>query len=239
MASTYIRNYIYLYGRQAIVLIFFLSLFHQAEAQMNRVSHDDKKIYFGIMMGSNTSSFKITHSENFIRHDSILVVESPNGPGFNLGIVANYRLNQHFDLRSIAGISFFTRYLDYQEIAANERNIAIESISIQLPLDLKFKSDRYNNFRFYVVGGARAEYDLASNSNKRKANDIIKLKRFDFAAEYGIGFQFFLPMVIIVPEVRLSNGFYNIHTPTENFQYSDVIDDLKSRAIIFSLIFEG
>lgn len=239
MASTYFRNYLYLYGRQALVLVVFLTFFHQAEAQMNRVSHDDKKIYFGIMMGSNTSSFKITHSESFIKHDSILVVESPNGPGFNLGIVANYRLNQHFDLRSIAGISFFTRYLDYQEIAANSYNIPIESISIQMPLDLKFKSDRYNNFRFYVIGGARAEYDLASNSKKRKANDIIKLKRFDFAAEYGIGFQFFLPMVIIVPEVRLSNGFYNIHTPTENFQYSDVINDLRSRAIIFSLIFEG
>lgn len=239
MGTTHIRHYFYLYWRQAIVLLCLSFFSLSSSAQMNRVGHDDKKLYFGIMMGSNTSSFKITHSENFIRHDSILVVESPPGPGFNLGIVANYRLNQYFDLRSIAGISFFTRYLDYQEIADNSHDIAIESISIQMPLDLKFKSDRYNNFRFYVIGGGRAEYDLASNSRKRKANNIVKLKRFDFAAEYGIGFQFFLPMVIIVPEVRLSNGFYNIHTPTDSFQYSDVLDNLKSRAIIFSLIFEG
>ncbi len=231
-----------LHGYKVNALLFllcFLLLPTLASAQMNRADHDNKKVYFGVMMGFNNSNFRIEHSQDFLNHDSILVVNSPKGPGFNLGIVSNLRLNKHFDLRFVPGVAFSTRRLEYQQINELMVNKEIESVLLQFPLSLKFKSDRYNNFRFYVLGGPRLDYDLASNSKKRKAFDIVKLGRFDYTIDYGLGVQFFFPMFILAPEVSISQGIPNLHVPTEQLQFSNVLDKLFSRTIMFKLQFEG
>ena len=61
----------------------------------------------------------------------------------------------------------------------------------------------------------------------------------DLSIEAGLGFQFFFPVFILSPELKISEGIKNIHSRDPNLQYSNVIDKLKSRMIIFSLIFEG
>lgn len=83
------------------------------------------------------------------------------------------------------------------------------------------------------------DWDLASNSKKRKANDIVKLAVLDFGVEVGFGFEFYFPLFIFSPEIKLSRGLNNVHVPTENYQYSDVLDNLRSRTLTISLQFEG
>lgn len=178
-----------------LFLLLFLPLL--ADAQQNLIKHDHKKLHFGIVLGYNQTRFNITHSESFINHDSIKLVESPNTPGFNLGIVSNLKLTNHLDLRVIPTLVFAEKDLRYTEFrpGADEEIInTIESIYLDLPIGLKFKSDRfYDNFRFYVLGGLKFDYDLASNSKKRKANDIVKLGTLDMAVETGFGFEFYFP----------------------------------------------
>lgn len=206
---------------------------------MFKADHDNKKIYFGIMAGYNNSNFRVQQSEFFVETDSILSVLAPKSPGFNLGIISNLRLNKHFDLRSTLGIAIGNRPLVYEEVNDVEVRKDIESVLLQLPIWLKFKSDRMNNFRFYVLGGARIDYDLASNSKKRKAFDIVKLNRFDASVDYGLGVQIFFPMFILAPEITISQGIPNIHTPTQGLRYSTVLDKLFSRTIVFKLQVEG
>jgi len=240
MGFTNFRHQFYLHRyKVALISIMFLCLGQAAQAQMFRINHDDKKLYFGIMMGFNNSNFRIEPSEYFVNNDSILNVLAPNGSGFNLGIITNYKLAKHFDLRFTPGVAFSNRPLHFEEIGNYTEIKRIESVLLQAPLWLKFKSDRYNNFRFYVLGGARLDYDLASNSKKRKANDIVKLGRFDLSADYGIGVQIFFPLFILAPEITISQGIPNIHVPSPTLGYSNVLNKLFSRTILFKIQFEG
>ena len=92
---------------------------------------------------------------------------------------------------------------------------------------------------FRSIGGGKFEYDLASNSTARKAEDLVKLKKYDFGVEAGIGFNFYFPVFILSPEIKVSNGLSDIHSRDTNLKYSSAIDKLNSRMIVFSLIFEG
>ncbi|HWB90268.1 MAG TPA: hypothetical protein VG605_00390, partial [Puia sp.] len=78
-----------------------------------------------------------------------------------------------------------------------------------------------------------------SNSSARKAQDLVKLSPSDLSVEGGIGFQFYFPVFILSPELKISEGIKNVHSRDPSLQYSNVIDKLKTRMVVFSLIFEG
>jgi len=132
------------------------------------------------------------------------------------------------------------RYTEYDVDGDISVPKTVESIIINFPLSFKYKSDRFfNNFRFYVLGGGRFDWDLASNSKARKALDIVKIDRFDFAAEVGLGLEFYFPMFIFAPEIRLSHGLFNTHVPTEGLRFSNVLEKLRSKYVTISFQFEG
>jgi len=233
----------YFFDKKWMLALVLLVLPMLVEAQQNFTKNENKILHFGILLGYNQTRFAVTHSETFINHDSIKVVDSPNTPGFNLGIISNFRLSRHIDLRVIPTLIFAEKDLRFTEFrSSGDVTITntVESLYLDLPIGLKYKSDRfYDNFRFYVMGGMKLDYDLASNSDKRKANDIIKLGKIDVAAEAGFGFEFYFPLFIFSPEIKLSQGINNVHVPTTNLQYSDVISALRSRTLTISLQFEG
>ncbi len=224
-----------------VSLILFTSNF--AQAQLNMPDHENKQVHFGIAVGLNWSNFKITHSEDFINHDTIRVVESPRSPGFNVGIISDLHLGKRADLRFIPTLIFMEKDLIYDEQFTNEIRETpqtIESITLSFPLYFKYKSDRFfNNFRFYVLGGVRFDWDLGSNSKARKAFDIIKLDRYDAAVEYGFGLEFYFPLFIFSPEIKFNHGFPNIHVPTDGLRYSNVLQKLQSKGVTLTLQFEG
>ncbi len=90
-----------------------------------------------------------------------------------------------------------------------------------------------------MLRGINYRYDLASNSSIRKAENLVKLSRSDMCIESGVGFQFYFPVFILSPELKVSEGIKNIPSRDPNLQYSNVIDKIKSRMVVFSLIFEG
>jgi len=226
----------------ALIALLLLPLF--SEAQQNLTSMDNKQLHFGILVGYNSSRFTVTHSESFIYNDSIKLVESPNSAGFNVGIISNYRITKRFDLRVIPTISLVERSIVYNEILPDGQSSVldniVESIFLDIPVGIKYKSDRFlDNMRFYVVGGGKFGWDVASNSKKRKANDILKLDPIDLGLEYGFGFEFYFPYFMFTPEIKITQGLKNVHLPTDGLRYSDVLDQLRSRVVTFSLQFEG
>jgi len=68
---------------------------------------------------------------------------------------------------------------------AHATHIPFENLDILLglPIQIKFRSDRIGNFRVYMMGGVKFEYDLASKAAARNAEDLIKLKSSDFGIE--------------------------------------------------------
>ena len=87
----------------------------------------------------------------------------------------------------------------------------MQSITLSFPVQIKFSSDRIDNFKVYTIAGGKFDYDLASNAGARKAEDLIKLKRSDLSVELGLGFNIYFPYFVLSPEIKLSSGLVNLH----------------------------
>jgi hypothetical protein len=244
----------YLLRRKIInigIAVFFCPLigFAQLRQEVNQEDHDDKRIRFGITLGSNRSHFAFTHNPSFLNQaplDSITVIESVNSTGVSLAWLVNIRLGNHFDLRTYpVNLTFternFLYNLSYPDIPAGEDFVTekkTQSISLSIPVQIKFSSDRINNFKVYMIGGGKVEYDLASNAGARKAEEQIKLKKFDYGVEVGLGFHFYFPMFVLTPEVKMGWGIGNLHARDKNLKFSSTIDKINSRSVFFSLTVE-
>jgi len=90
-----------------------------------------------------------------------------------------------------------------------------------------------------MLGGAFTQMDLAANARARRAEDLVKLEGSDYGVEIGMGFNFYFPSFILSPEIKVSNGLRNLHSRDENLKYSNVIDRIQSRMIVFSIHLEG
>ncbi len=67
----------------------------------------------------------------------------------------------------------------------------------------------------------------------------MKVKSGDYGFELGAGFEFYFESFIFSPEFKISNGLGNVHAVDKNLRYSNVIDQLHSRMIVFSIHLEG
>jgi hypothetical protein len=219
--------------------------FAQLRDYLNLPEHDSKSYYLGIGFMYTSSHFQVTAHPKFLQNDSVLYVNPLNTGGFGVSGMFTFRASEHFEFRFAFPEFIFSSnriayHINYPP--AGEQTLAtkdIESLLLGFPAQIKFLSDRINNFRVYMLGGINYRYDLASNSSARKAENLVKLTPSDLSIEAGLGFQFYFPVFILSPELKFSEGIKNIHSRDPNLQYSNVIDQIKSRMIVFSLIFEG
>lgn len=224
-----------------ILLCFALPYASAAQLRiMNMEDHDSKQYYFGLTFSSNFSQYRIKYTQAFAETDTFMKVQPGIGAGFNLGIMGNLRLNSFVDLRLIPSISFAEKKLTFNQPLTNEyvtKNI--ESIYIHLPLQLKFKSDRIHNFRFYGMSGVKFDYDMAANASSRKKDEFLKFKPADFGYELGFGLEFYYPNFIFSPEIKFSDGLMNQIFLDRSLPMTNAIDQIRSRTIVFSIHIEG
>jgi hypothetical protein len=217
----------------------------QLRDYLNLPDHDSKKYYIGIGLMYTNSHLQVSAHPKFLQSDSILYVTPGNSGGFGVSGMFTFRLMDHLEFRfAFPEFIFANNTLAYHVTnpPAGETPVAtkqIQSLLLGFPAQVKFLSDRINNFRVYMMGGFNYRYDLASNSSARKAQNLVKLLPSDMSLEAGVGFQIYLPVFILSPELKVSEGIKNIHSRDPSLQYSNVIDKIKSRMIVFSLIFEG
>jgi hypothetical protein len=232
-----------------IAVLFFLisapSSFAQLRDRINLPETDEKPYHIGIVIMGATSRFQFNHHPGFLQSDSVLTANPENTAGLGIGGMHTFRISDHFEARVVfpqllfvnKTISYELKYPGTGESQYLKKNI--ESILFGIPIQLKFKSDRINNFRVYMMGGIKYEFDLASKARAKNAEDLVKLKTGDFGIEAGMGFNFYMRYFILSPEIKISNGISNVHSRDPNLKFSSVIDKIQSRQIIFSLIFEG
>ncbi len=213
---------------------------------LNLEEHYSKPYHFGINMGMNKSHFSFTHHPQFLTQDSVMVIESINSTGINLAWLVNFRLGSHFDFRTFPlNLTFsekaFEYALTYPDVPAGENKLTIkkvQSVTLSLPLQVKFSSDRIDNFKVYTIAGVKFDYDMASNAGKKNAEDIIKLNPLDYSVEGGIGFHLYFPFFVLTPELKVSWGLTNLHSRDPLLKFSSNIDKINSRMISFSLTVE-
>ncbi len=247
MQNIEFRNKQHLLWRKMIlpclVVLCWSNAFSQLREGPNLPDHDNKPYHFGINLGYNQSHFLFSHHPYFLQRDTIMDIESVNSSGINLAWLVNIRMNDHFDLRlHPLDLTFSEKVFQYNENFTGADTTFVEkkisSITMSFPIQIKFSSDRINNFKVYTIGGIKFDYDLASNAGARKAEDLIKLKKGDISVEVGLGFHFYFPVFVLTPEIKLSSGLTNLHARDESLRYSNVIDKINSKMITFSLTVE-
>lgn len=227
------------------VLALLISFSVSAQRELNLEEHDYKPYYFGISLGFNRATFKTDIHSNYLEQDSILTAEAMPAAGFNLGLSATARLSYRFEVRFNPQLMFMDRIIRYNLRYPDRFDNAyiidkkVESVIVTAPLQLRFLSDRIGNFRMYMLGGVKLDYDLASNAQSRNAEDMIRIGKVDYGIEGGIGFKFYYPSFILSPEIKFSNGLRNMHIRNPGLNYSNVIDKVNSRMIVFTLHLEG
>jgi len=212
--------------------------------EMNMPDHDDKPYYFGMTLGINLARFQTYLHPKFLESDSVYVAEPINSGGFTLGLSATARLSDRFQLRFNPQLMFIERNIFYNlkhpDIdGLTEVTKKVESVIVTFPIQLKFQSDRIGNFRVYALAGMKGDIDMASNARAKRAEELIKIWKYDYGPEFGIGFNFFFDSFIFSPEIKISNGLRNIHARDANLRFSNVFDKIQSRMIVFSIHLEG
>lgn len=211
---------------------------------LNRPDHDSYLYYFGISLAYNSAYLHTSKNERFLENDSIQVANPHAKGGISLGLLATLQMTSRWHLRAnpqlvIGGSKYFTYTLKnpaFGEQTTETRSMP--STIVSLPVHIKFNSDRINNFRTYMLGGIKYDIDLASNSAARNAENLVKLKKYDFGLEAGIGFNFYLRFVTVSPEIKFSYGLTNIHSRDPSLKYSSIFDKLQSRMIFITLNLE-
>ena len=228
------------------ILIVLLTIPSLANAQrhkkpQNLARYDFKKIHFGFSLGINALNFNINKNDNFLDNDSLLSMLSQDQKGFNLGIVSNLRLGKYTDLRFIPTLVFGERILNYQFTDQNNESLKtkrIESTLIDFPISLKYKSERYNNFRTYVMCGVKYSLDIASQSTiDDEGQELVKLNNHDIMIEGGFGIDFYLQYFKFSPQIKISHGIINILSRDKTV-YTETINNLKTSGWMLSFTFE-
>ena len=215
-----------------------------AQREIYRSYRDDLPYYFGLTLGYNTSYLHHTKSANFFASDSIMYVNPVASGGITMGLLGTLKINDHIELRAnpqlIIGGS---KYIDYtlKSVKPGEQTQhqqILPSTLVSLPAHFKLNSDRIENFRLYILGGVKFDFDLSSTSTSRNADDLVKLNAADFGLEAGLGVNIYLPFVTVSPEIKFSYGISNLHKLDNGLKYSNVLDKLRSRMIVFSIHLE-
>ena len=207
----------------------------------NQEKYDKQWVHFGFLLGTNKTNFKVSRTENLLQNDSVLFLSADGQTGFDLGIISNLRIAENFDLRFTPMLAFSQRNMNYNmtlKVAGTDVvTKKIESTFIQFPLLVKFKSNRVNNYRFYVLGGAKYMIDLVSQAAVETDEQLVKLKKYDYGYEIGFGMDLYLPLFKFAPEIKMYQGIPNM-LANDNAVYTTSLSGLKSRIWSISFTFE-
>lgn len=213
----------------------------QGRQLKNQPKYDSKVLHFGFYLGLNYMDFRLDPVPEFATIPGYFGYQTIVSPGYTIGIVSDLRLHDRLNFRFLPAFATTERRIEFDAVnpITRVRQITlrtIESSFVELPFELKFKSDRIDNYRVYVLTGVKYALDLAS---KEKVEDdlLFKLRRNDFTYEFGVGVDIYFEYFKFSPQLRASFGIPNIGVEDRTFFMSG-IDQVRTRAITINFTFE-
>lgn len=243
--------------------------YSQREKIQNLPEYDYEPYHFGFLLGVNGMGFSMKQNYSSLGNTAnpfpsteylstnvnstaiLKSVEPASTTGFSIGIIGNLRLSDHFDLRMIPTLSFGERKLDYYYFEYDPTlkksdtvswSASIKSTFLEFPLHLKYKGNRINNARPYIIGGGKLVLDLSSDASKKAKDPTgdlsnIALKHKDLYGEFGAGFDFYFEWFKMGVEAKMSYGLRDI-LYRDNSMYTKSVNRLNSKIFQLSITFE-
>ena len=236
-----------LYFLTTLLLVLAQCVFAQQTRRQFQGDYDAKAMKFGYFLGLTNSNFKVKFNNYFVNKDNYYSITSPSIFGLKMGGLVNFRINDYFDFRVLPTVAIYSRKIDYKFIDTTlpdgdpkrfgETAQSRETAWFEIPLMLKYKSERRRNVRAYVFGGVR--YGVETNPvNKKKKQQFIT-KGNDFSIEYGTGIEFFREYFKFAPEITFSHGINNLVDPANNRNTPLAgVAKLNTHSVTLCLLFE-
>jgi hypothetical protein len=224
-----------------LILFFGCVMNGFAQKVHQNLQYEDLKPYhFGFSVGFNQQDLIPTHTgtpdtDGNQWYGSVNRFE----PGFSVGVLADLRLLDKFSLRSTPSIHFGSKVLTLYSTTPGLQPVEsiIRSNYVLVPINLRYRAHRTNNYRPYLLGGLSAGIDMGRN----KLEPIV-LKPANVYLEIGVGMDLYMSQYKLVPELKLCLGLMDNleHTREEvtSKAYEQSFEKITSRLIVFSLYFE-
>ncbi|MAO45854.1 MAG: hypothetical protein CL823_01755 [Crocinitomicaceae bacterium] len=222
-------------------------LSNRAEAQVGRKNlsgFDNKTFHFGFIISGNKSDFSFSLREDTTFSSGLMGISNAPQGGFNLALLGSAKLGRHISLRFVPGLSFQDRGLNYTFMEDGEIDVILkrtEAVNLDLPLLFKIRTDRLTNFAAYALVGGKFSKDMQSQENVNQQlenDDILRIDASNYSIDLGAGVDIFLPFFKFAIEIKTELGMRDVLIQDNN-NFTDPIEDLKTRSYIVSLCFEG
>ena len=243
MYSTHIWHLLHLFRYKIVriaVLAFFIpiSSMGQEAFQYNLPFSDSKWLHYGFSIGLHNSSFQLKYSDAFVSPEMDTVHSIMPAPafGFSLGFITDFRLAEQFNVRILPKVSFYEFPVDYNYTDGHIDRQLIEATFVEIPILLKYKSERHKNFRVYFVGGISPGLEVSGKKRKEQSDDRLITQDMNLNVELGLGIDMYYPLFKFSPEIRFSKGLPNL-LKEDNYGYSDGIESLRMNVVTLYLQF--
>ena len=221
-----------------------LSAFSQKRRNVDNLpTFDDPKIHYGFYLGINQNDFKVNYRpSNF----PSTIVEIKPTLGFNVGLIADFRVHKNVNLRFEPGLisNSKTIYFNNSPTLNTERDSIREigSTYLHLPLVFKFSSDRWNNIRPYVLAGVSYDHNFSSNQENSDDNfsGEFRMKTSNFMYELGVGVDIYLSFFKFSPSIRgvFAMNRELIDDNNSNSPWTSPINIFSTRGVFLNFSFE-
>lgn len=174
--------------------------------------------------------------------DALTNISSDNAPGFAVGFLGRYSLNDHIEARIMPALIFADRAVRYEYVTpSQDQTKAIRATLVDLPLQFKLKSNRLGDYRAYLLAGLKYSRALGnkenSDANAAPSEKLLKTINGYGSYEVGLGLDIYFEFFKLSPEIKISNSFGNLLL-RENNAFAAPINSLSLHTIMFSLHFE-
>lgn len=248
MRTTHFWNKLNLHSTKIIVIVLLLLAAQHSEAQQRKTSwikrnnpnYDQKKLTYGFLIGLHTTAYQLKYSNRFVTQefDTLFAVEPDWSPGFSLGFIMNYKLADLLDLRLTPTVAFYENRLLYRytDEQINEEEV-VETTMVEFPILLKFKSERRENLRMYMIGGIKPAIEASGKKKLENTTTTLEVTGSNLSLDVGFGLDIYYPLFKFSPELRFSRGIVNVLDNTNNI-YGQPLQRVNTNTITLYFLFQ-
>ncbi|MED5307162.1 MAG: porin family protein [Bacteroidota bacterium] len=221
----------------ACLICLIFNSYGQRELPQNNPNYDMQTYHFGFILGYSQQKLNIRYSEFMNNYNDYLQILSDYEPGFNVGIIMDFKIKNNFNIRVTPSFNFTDQKIYYNRVnysVSQPQNSGLSNF--ELPIYLKYRSDRVNNGRLYVLLGPKLSIDMSS-FEKLSDNENLEFKSQNYSLDIGFGIDIYFKYFKFAPEIKYSYGITNILEKQHN-EYDNYLNSLSSRSILISLTFE-
>ena len=225
-----------------VLMLLPLCLTAQERKVQNKPYIDYRRLHYGFFVGTHLQDMEFVNNGFVTDNGEMWYADiAEYNPGFSVGVLADWRLSEHFALRAIPTMHFGQNSIVFREQNSGEvSRQQVKTTYISLPLHVKYSAERFNNYRPYLTAGISPMYNLTVKKQKQ-----LLLKKFDFMVEVGMGCDFYLPFFKLIPEIKFAFSLLDVLEKDRKdlldanyLKFTQSVDGATSKMIILSLYFE-